>query len=143
MSPRRQNGFRRKDTMSSPSSRRRNNQIYKDANRTGRDLFVTAAGSVPPMAGGGMGHSGKRTVRSRRLQYPARSKRTKRALEALMTRELFGCNFSSSASLRYLLKPDSRSVVSRAVIGLRVNTERRETTIVGGAKPLLVDIFGR
>ena len=60
-----------------------------------------------------------------------------------MNPELLGCHFGSGDAIAYLLKRDVTSVVRRAVIGLRVNTERRETTIVCGAKPLLVDIFGR
>jgi len=60
-----------------------------------------------------------------------------------MNPELLGCHFGSGDAIGYLLKRDVTSVIGRAVIGLRVDTEWRETTIVCGAKPLLVDIFGR
>ena len=52
-----------------------------------------------------------------------------------MNTEPLGRHFGSGDAVRYLLERDVTSVVRRAVIGLRVNTERRVTTIVGRAAP--------
>ena len=60
-----------------------------------------------------------------------------------MNAKLFGGHFRSSDAVRYLLERDVARIVGTAMIGLFVNAEGREATIVRRADALFVDIFGR
>jgi hypothetical protein len=61
---------------------------------------------------------------------------------ASVNAELLGRHFGSGNAVCYLLERDVARIVRRAVIGLGVDAEWREATIVGRAEALLVDIFG-
>ena len=58
-----------------------------------------------------------------------------------MNTKLVGCHFCSGNAIRYLLERNVARVVRRAVIGLRVDAEWREATVIGRAQALFVDIF--
>ena len=60
-----------------------------------------------------------------------------------MNAEFFGGHLRSSDAIRYLLECDVACVVGRAMIGLFVDTERREATIISRADTLLADITRR
>ena len=64
-------------------------------------------------------------------------------MAALMNAELFCGHFRSRDAVGYLLEGDVTRIVGTAIIGLFVNAEGRETTIVRRAEALFVDIFRR
>ena len=60
-----------------------------------------------------------------------------------MNPELLGCHFGSGNAICYLLERDISGVVRSTMVGLHIDAEWREATIIGGAKALFVDVFGR
>ena len=94
--------------MSSPSSRRRNNQIHSKTLIEPAAIFRNRRRLSAANGRGRMGQSGKRRSRSRQSTFPATSKR---AEEALMNPELLGCHFGSGDAIGYLLKRDVTSVI--------------------------------
>ena len=60
-----------------------------------------------------------------------------------MNPELLGCHFGSGDAIRDLLERDISGIVRSTMVGLHIDAEWREATIVGGAKALFVNVFGR
>ena len=60
-----------------------------------------------------------------------------------MNPQLLGCHFGSGNAVGDLLKRDIPGIVWSTMVGLHIDAEWREATIVGGAKALFVDVFGR
>src|SRR5262245_40787189 len=91
-----------------------------------------------------LGHHSGQSDRQRSAWEPppACYLQRKSVAAASVNAELLGRHFGSGNAVCDLLERDVARIVRRAVIGLGVDAERREATIVGRAEALLVDIFG-